>query len=391
MGRIFISLVFIIALFACQQAPKNESAGQAHQPYSFNDGAVVFDKDFEGGYFTSIDQIDSTTFQITSVAEDYPIDRSPTYAFKLITRNAEKLIINLHFKGAKAPGTPKMSRDGKNWEVLPAHLEGSDLLMNVSTTANDTLILARHHLYTSSRLEAWMEDLEKDDRVHYSSCGKSIGGRDMHVLDVYKGNPEGKDVIVFITRQHPTEVPGQYVHKTYMETILANAGEDFWERYRIVSFPMLNPDAVDMGRWRHNLNGMDLNRHWVEDTEQPENKSVMNWLLENVEDGKMKFAIDFHSRDGANAFYVTKRDLDIVNIYSDSILNRDPSLTYVVLDEFPSFTKIATPNYSNTWFNKKDVPILIHETTHDVAYEEAIETAEVSARAFVGFCMHLEE
>jgi hypothetical protein len=56
---------------------------------------------------------------------------------------------------------------------------------------------------------------------------------------------------------------------------------------------------------------------------------------------------------------------------------------------FTIFNKIATPNYSNTWFNKKDVPILIHETTHDVDYDEAIETAEVSARAFVGFCLNL--
>jgi len=391
MERTFISLLFLFGLFSCQQNSQNGDAVKHEHPYSFNGGTIFFNKNFEGGYFTRIDQIDSTTFQITSVAEDYPIDRSPTYAFKLITKNPEKLIINLHFKGAKAPGTPKMSRDGKKWEVLPAHLEGSDLLMNVSTTANDTLILSRHHLYTSSRLENWMESLVEDNRVRHSTCGKSLGGRDMHVLDVYKDSPAGKDVIVFITRQHPTEVPGQYVHKTYMETILESAGEDFWGRYRIVSFPMLNPDAVDMGRWRHNLNGMDLNRHWVEDTEQPENKAVIDWLLENVEDGKMKFAIDFHSRDGDNAFYVTKRDLDIVNTYSDSIANRNPVLTYEVLSEFPSFTKIATPNYSNTWFNNRDVPILIHETTHDVDYDEAIETAEVSALALVGFCMNLEE
>lgn len=387
------SLMAIFLLFGgmlgCQQNQETAEPSPTDSQHTFNNGSIVFDKDFEGGYFTRIDQIDSITFQITSVAEDYPIDRSPTYAFKLITEKPEKLIINLHFKGAKAPGTPKMSRDGKSWEVLPAHLEGSDLLMNVSTSANDTLILARHHLYTSSRLKNWMEEVEVDDRVHHSTCGKSIGGRDMHVLDVYKDSPENKDVIVFITRQHPTEVPGQYVHQTYMETILANAGDDFWDRYRIVSFPMLNPDAVDMGRWRHNLNGMDLNRHWVEDTEQQENKSVIKWLVENVDDGKMKFAIDFHSRDGDNAFYVTKRDLDIVNTYSDSIANRNPVLTYEVLSEFPSFTKIATPNYSNTWFNKRDVPILIHETTHDVDYDEAIETAEVSAQAFVGFVENL--
>ncbi len=391
MKSVSLILLLFSGMLGCQQNQGTSEPVSKDSGHSFNKGSIIFQKDFEGGYFTRIDQIDSTTFQITSVAEDYPIDRSPTYAFKLITENPEKLIINMHFKGAKAPGTPKMSRDGKNWEVLPAHLEGSDLLMNVSTTANDTVILARHHLYTSSRLENWMESLVEDNRVHHSTCGQSIGGRDMHVLDVYKDSPAAKDVIVFITRQHPTEVPGQYVHQTFMETILKSAGEDFWDRYRIVSFPMLNPDAVDMGRWRHNLNGMDLNRHWVEDTEQPENKAVIDWLLENVEDGKMKFAIDFHSRDGDNAFYVTKRDLNIVNTYSDSIANRNPVLTYEVLSEFPSFTKIATPNYSNTWFNKKGVPILIHETTHDVDYDEAIETARISARAFVGFCLNLDK
>ena len=44
---------------------------------------------------------------------------------------------------------------------------------------------------------------------------------------------------------------------------------------------MPNPDGVDSGYWRHNSNGVDLNRDWIEFT-QPETKAIKQFLESKV-------------------------------------------------------------------------------------------------------------
>lgn len=63
----------------------------------------------------------------------------------------------------------------------------------------------------------------------------------------------------------------------------------------MIVFPLINPDGVDMGNWRHNANGADLNRDWV-DFKQPETQMVRDYVTNIVKEGtKIKFAIDFHT------------------------------------------------------------------------------------------------
>ena len=51
----------------------------------------------------------------------------------------------------------------------------------------------------------------------------------------------------------------------------------------------------DMGYWRHNANGVDLNRDWTTFT-QPETQAIKNYLEVQVKEGvEIKFAIDFHT------------------------------------------------------------------------------------------------
>jgi len=35
---------------------------------------------------------------------------------------------------------------------------------------------------------------------------------------------------------------------------------EFRRRFSIIMVPLLNPDGVVLGHWRHNVNGVDLNR-----------------------------------------------------------------------------------------------------------------------------------
>jgi len=58
----------------------------------------------------------------------------------------------------------------------------------------------------------------------------------------------------------------------------------------------MNPDGVDLGHWRHNTGGIDLNRDWAY-YHQPEVKQVANYIVKTAKKNKSKviLGMDFHS------------------------------------------------------------------------------------------------
>ena len=384
---VHISLsLFVLIFFSCSTEIEDHSRDFSNKIYKFNQDQIVFDADFEGAYLSHITQIEENTFEIISMGEDYPIDKSPTYAFKMISKEDKKVILNIHFKGSKAPATPKISTDGIHWKTIACDVFQSDLLMNVQLTANDTLWVARHPLFTSTHLNKWIKEISSDSRVHIKTVGKTVEKRELKVLDIYSAEADNKNIIVFLARQHPTEVPGQFVFNTYIETILENFKDEssFFKSNRIIAFPLVNLDAVDHGRWRHNMNGVDLNRHWNDTTSQEEIRHIIDFLSQESIEAKLKFAIDFHSRDGEN-IYIVRNDEIIPTIEKwNALINKqNPQETYKIVTKYNNFVVGNNRDFSSTWFTKKGVPIITHETTHDVDNAKAISTARIAAKAFV--------
>ena len=73
------------------------------------------------------------------------------------------------------------------------------------------------------------------------------------------GKPKNKKIIVLLTRQHPPETTGYYAFQSFLETILDDSelSDVFLKTYRIIAFPIVNPDGVDLGHWRHNYGGIE--------------------------------------------------------------------------------------------------------------------------------------
>jgi cytosolic carboxypeptidase protein 6 len=73
----------------------------------------------------------------------------------------------------------------------------------------------------------------------------------------------------------------------------------------------MNPDGVDSGHWRHNANGVDLNRDWGQ-FNQPETRIARDEFLrlEKKSRGKIRFGMDFHStqHDVFYPFYDSRPD-----------------------------------------------------------------------------------
>jgi len=138
----------------------------------------------------------------------------------------------------------------------------------------------------------------KENFVKLKSVGKSIQGRNIPVLDIYIGEKKQKELIIFLTRQHPPEVTGYYAFQHFMETILGDAelSEPFLSKYRILAFPIMNPDGVDLGHWRHNVGGIDTNRDWSR-YRQSEVRQVVKFVTKQLKKDKSKLllGLDFHS------------------------------------------------------------------------------------------------
>jgi len=81
----------------------------------------------------------------------------------------------------------------------------------------------------------------KEDYVRLSSVGKSTLGKNIPVLDIYRGEAKNKEFVILLTRQHPPEVTGFLAFKSFLGSILKknDLSNSFLEKYPVLAFPIL--------------------------------------------------------------------------------------------------------------------------------------------------------
>ena len=96
--------------------------------------------------------------------------------------------------------------------------------------------------------------------VETSLVGQSVQGRPLYLAET----ADRPEFILLIGRQHPPEVTGAIAMRSFIDTVLADSdlGRQFRARFKLAIVPLVNPDGVAGGHWRHNVNGVDVNRDW---------------------------------------------------------------------------------------------------------------------------------
>ncbi|WP_343531409.1 M14 family zinc carboxypeptidase [Pedobacter sp.] len=305
-----MSAMFLLALQSCsvKKATVNQSTMvnsslikiklQEKKVFNFQNEGISFSNDFPSARLNQLSKVNDSTFNITIAPENKPINQSPWFAFKVWSKGQKNIYVNLLYPENKHRYQPKISSDGVQWETLN-EVKLSEEKNQASfklALSKDTLLVAAQEIIASNQSYQWMDQLARKYSLDKKVIGYSIGGKPIIALNSKKS--DGKKIVVILSRQHPPEISGYFAMVQFVETLLGNTrlAEDFIKKYELVIIPMINPDGVDEGNWRHSFAGVDLNRDWI-DFKQPETRAVRDYLLTKVkkQDAKVYFALDFHS------------------------------------------------------------------------------------------------
>ncbi len=345
--------------------------------------------DFPAARLNSLIQNNDSTYTARIWPENFPINPSPWFAFKLWSETERDVYINLDYSnGAKHRYSPKLSIDGENWTRLDSTL----LQRNSDSTSaqlklhvgKDTLWLAAQEIQDHKRVGAWVQKMAQNPMITQKSAGKSNLDRDLYHLNLSKGSYKKKPAILIISRQHPPEVTGFLCMKAFVETIIEEgATNGFLEKYRVMVYPLMNPDGVDLGHYRHNTGGVDLNRDWSQ-YHQPEIAQVTSHMVRETVTNKndVILGLDFHS---------TYRD--VYYTPHESIERKIPEFTKAWLEKIRVAVGLEDINESSgknlqptssAWFNRQFGATGITYEIGDDTPREFITTKGVkSARAMM--------
>lgn len=275
---------------------------QKRQVFELPELGIYASNQFDGARLNGVKKLNDSTVSVIINPENQPINHSAYYAFKVWSKTPKDFYFEFQYpEEHKHRYLPKLRRD-RNWQVMDStNIFIKDSVVTVKLKLNRTpLTVAAQEINSSSDVKDWVNDLIKGKAsyVQHNIYGKSRLGRDLPVLDISIGDKKGKDVVLLLTRQHPPEVTGYFAYQHFLSTLLNDSAlsHAFFKKYRVLAFPIMNPDGVDMGHWRHNAGGIDLNRDWSK-YNQPEIKQTVTYVTKELKRNKSKLilGLDFHS------------------------------------------------------------------------------------------------
>jgi hypothetical protein len=288
-------------------------AFQKKQTYSLEELGVYASNDFDGARLNGFEKLNDSTATVIITPENEPINNSAYYAFNIWADTKKPFYIKFDYpKLYRHRYIPKLKKEDE-WHIMKKEciFINKDSVVTIKLDLNSKpLTVAAQELQTYNDVKQWYIGLLKG-KENYATLeyfGQTPLGRDLPVINIGVGSPKGKDVVVLLTRQHPPEVTGYYAYQHFLSTILngSELSTAFLKKYQVLAFPILNPDGVDLGHWRHNTGGVDTNRDWAV-YNQPEIKQVVKYITKelNKNDSKIVLGLDFHSTYH-DVFYTNK-------------------------------------------------------------------------------------
>lgn len=313
--RHFWILASLVAIAGCSTIPDKPVAVVEQQ--RCQTANVTFDTDFPTGNFASCQATGTDQVTIEIAPEDAPpINCSAWYAFRLNPRKAGTVTIKLEYEACGHRYWPKTSTDGQRWtsvdpeDVVVSEVDGTKQAQISLQHGTTPLFVAGQEIIAPSDYQTWIDRVSQSPDVIQWVLGQSLEQRNIPAMTIKTPGARPREQIVLIGRQHPPEITGALALFPFVETLLSDepVAIRFRKRFETMVVPMLNPDGVARGHWRHSTGHKDLNRDWGPFT-QPETR-LMGRLLEEIDADparNLRLFIDFHSTQ-KDVFYTIPDD-----------------------------------------------------------------------------------
>lgn len=398
MKRLLVFLAAGAVWLAAGNVPAEAQAQAAEGAALCDTGLYEIRAGYEGARAKACRVLAPRGVVLTIEPEDAPpINPSPWYGFHVRPKQAGEegtLVVTLRYTVSRHRYWPKVSGDGAQWERLPerhwlAHEDGRATME--LKPGPEGLFVSAQELLGLEFYEAWRREMsERYEGLSWEVIGNSEENRPLFATQT---EPDAPSYLLLIGRQHPPEVPGALMFASFAEALLADRARacadpgsarcSFYGQHNLVLIPNLNPDGVARGHWRHNMQGVDLNRDWGR-FEQAETRAVKE-LVDGLEENGKAIAVmlDFHGT-WRNVFYVpTLEDA-----------TRPPALTSRWLrlarasgSAYPFETAPrASENTAiakNYFYRRFGIPAITVETGDDTDRKEIAATGRVLAESLV--------
>lgn len=316
---ILLLLTAFISFVPRGHAEAVKAAAHVRRAWSFSEDGVSFSDEFPQGRLNACERAGPLEYRLTLSPENTPINPSPWYAFKITSEKAQT--IKLHFLLTAKGGVihPRLSKDGKTWTLLdkaafqPAPKSrqalSAERAVATLTVGPEPLWVAAQEMIGIGEMNAWMDAKAKLPFARESVIGESIEHRPLRQLVFTE--TEKPNYVFIISRQHPPEVTGSLALMRFIDTITGETdlARHYRKTFQTIVMPLMNPDGVEHGHWRHNMGGVDTNRDWKAFTQQ-ETRAARDAMMKlgSAPDAKVFLFLDFHST-ASNVFY-TQPDAD---------------------------------------------------------------------------------
>lgn len=365
----------------------------------FQGDGVTITSNFEGGRLNEVSSNGKGSFTAVVAPEVRPMSNDQSwYAFKISSQSPGRVTVALTYTDGKSHlFAPRISRDRRTWELLPETSiskasDGRGVVLRLDV-GPEPLWVSAQELFTESDFNEWIDGLAKKPFITTAQIGESTKGRPIRKMEITEA-PADAPLVVVLGRQHPPEVTGTLGLKSFVETIAGDSAlaQSFRKQYRVLVMPLANPDGVNAGHWRFNVNGVDINRDWGS-FEQKEDVVLRDEILRarSAAKDQMPFFIDYHSTR-KDVFYPRPEvkskkpdsDLEEPDRFMRKWLARVKELTpgkTVPLEVSPA-TRDKKLN-ATTWMRDLGAASVTHEFAHDTDREVIRKAGEADAVALM--------
>lgn len=308
LNRVGLALALAGVVFAsanaalAADAPAIKVTLQERKTWDYKEDGVSFNYRFPGARVSDCVRVAKNEYRLLIKPENAPVNNSAWYAFQVQAKEAHEITVHLQYDGGHHRYIPKVRTENSAWEPLATNLwkvseKKTELTMKLKLEG-EPLWVSGQELVTQEEIKDWLENVMIQPYVTHTNIGKSMGQREIAAFEMNDEAPP--NYIFLISRQHPPEVTGQFGLMRFVESLAVDSalGQRFREKFRVFVIPMVNPDGVHEGQWRHNLGGVDLNRDWDKFL-QPESRLVRDAIVNCLKEpgAKPYLLLDFHSTD----------------------------------------------------------------------------------------------